>query len=130
MRIIFLDIDGVLNHPGTYCEGAPWRREAGELLPVPVAPECMARLNRLVAETGARIVISSSWRLFARWQDLGPALVRHGLVGEVVGETRRPTSSTTRPGLKRGARARAHRSRTSDSSAGGRSPSGCVYTPR
>jgi hypothetical protein len=89
-RIVFLDIDGVLNHAGTIGEDgedAPWRREAGELLRVPIAPECMDRLNRLVAQTGARIVISSSWRLFARWQDLGPALARHGLVGEVVGET-------------------------------------------
>lgn len=47
----------------------------------------MSRLNRLIAETDAQIVISSSWRLFARWQDLGPALARYGLVGEVVGET-------------------------------------------
>jgi hypothetical protein len=47
----------------------------------------MERLNRLIAETGAKIVISSSWRLFARWQDLGPALNRHGLVGDVIGET-------------------------------------------
>jgi hypothetical protein len=87
MNIIFLDIDGVLNHPGTYCEAAPWRREAGEILRVPVASECMARLNPLVDETGARIVISSSWRLFAHWQDLGPALKRYGLTGEVIGET-------------------------------------------
>ena len=87
MKIIFLDIDGVLNHPGTYACDAPWRHEPGEVFPIPVAPECVARLNRLVAETGARIVISSSWRLFAGWQDLGPALARHGLVGEVVGET-------------------------------------------
>jgi hypothetical protein len=83
MKVVFLDIDGVLNHCDTRCP-SPTR---GEPLPMPIEPQCMARLNRLIAETGAKIVISSSWRLFARWQDLGPALVRHGLVAEVIGET-------------------------------------------
>lgn len=82
--VIFLDIDGVLNHSNTRSDVLPTTREP---LPIPIAPECMARLNRLIAETGAKIVISSSWRNFARWQDLGPALVRHGLVGDVIGET-------------------------------------------
>lgn len=83
MKVVFLDIDGVLNHCGTRMAAAT----ESEPLPIPIAPECMTRLNRLVAEIGAQIVISSSWRLFARWQDLGPALVRHGLVGDVIGET-------------------------------------------
>jgi hypothetical protein len=84
VKVIFLDIDGVLNHAATRSDILP---TSGEPLPIPIAPACMTRLNRLIAETGAKIVISSSWRLFARWQDLGPALVRHGLVGEVIGET-------------------------------------------
>jgi hypothetical protein len=84
MRIVFLDIDGVLNHCNTRHNVSPTGTEP---LPIPIAPECMARLNRLIAETGAKIVISSSWRKFARWQDLGPALVRHGLVADVIGET-------------------------------------------
>lgn len=83
MKIIFLDIDGVLNH----CETRSGICSPTEPLPLPIAPECMARLNRLIADTGAKIVISSSWRKFARWQDLGPALMRHGLVGAVIGET-------------------------------------------
>lgn len=84
MRVLFLDIDGVLNHAATRSDVLP---SAAEPLPLPIAAECMARLNRLVAETQAKIVISSSWRTFAYWQDLGPALVRHGLVAEVIGET-------------------------------------------
>lgn len=87
MKVVFLDIDGVLNHPGTYCAEAPWRHEAEALLRVPVAPECMARLNGLIRDTAAKIVIRSSWRLFACWQDLAPALARYGLEGEVIGET-------------------------------------------
>lgn len=84
MKIIFLDIDGVLNHCDTRSDVLP---TTAEPLPIPIAPECMARLNRLIAETDAKIVISSSWRTFARWQDLGPALTRHGLVADVIGET-------------------------------------------
>jgi hypothetical protein len=84
VKIVFLDIDGVLNHSATRSDVLPTTKER---LPIPIAPECMARLNRLIAETGAKIVISSSWRTFARWQDLGPALARHGLVADVIGET-------------------------------------------
>ncbi len=84
MRVIFLDIDGVLNHCNTRDSRTP---TADEKLPIPLAPECVARLNRLVVETGAKVVISSSWRLFARWQDLGPALLRHGVVADIIDET-------------------------------------------
>lgn len=86
MKVLFLDIDGVLNHSDTRHNVAP---SDAEPLPLPIAPECMARLNRLVAETSAQIVISSSWRNFARSQrqDLGHALVRQGLIAEVIGET-------------------------------------------
>jgi hypothetical protein len=84
VRVLFLDIDGVLNKVDTNHCVTP---TAQEPLPIPIEPDCMTRLNRLIAETGCKIVISSSWRNFARWQDLGPALNRHGLVGEVIGET-------------------------------------------
>jgi hypothetical protein len=84
VRVLFLDIDGVLNHVNTRDQRVP---SDEDLLPIPIAPECMSRLNRLVVETGAKVVISSSWRKFACWQDLGAALVRHGLVADVIGET-------------------------------------------
>jgi hypothetical protein len=84
VRVLFLDIDGVLNKVDTNHCVTP---TAQELLPIPIEPDCMTRLNHLIAETGCKIVISSSWRNFARWQDLGPALNRHGLVGDVIGET-------------------------------------------
>lgn len=53
MRLIFLDIDGVLNghdqhrHPNGYCG---------------ISPGCVYHLNRIVRETGAELVISSAWR--------------------------------------------------------------------
>lgn len=88
MKIVFLDIDGVLNNPGTYApKDAPWRREEGDPIRIPIDEACMKRLNRILESSGASVVISSSWRLFAHWQELGPALVAHGMQGTVIGET-------------------------------------------
>lgn len=54
-RILFLDVDGVLNtHDG-------W--EAGHHGHDSLDPGPVARLNRLCARTGCRIVVSSTWRI-------------------------------------------------------------------
>ena len=50
-KIIFLDIDGVLNDDGTVPERGP-----------AVDPEMVARLSQIVSRTGADIVLSSSWK--------------------------------------------------------------------
>lgn len=59
--IIFLDVDGVLNHYGQF---AP--HPSGLLLSMrdrfPLDPACVARVLRLVSETGADVVLSSTWR--------------------------------------------------------------------
>ena len=53
--LIFLDVDGVLNgheqHPNGYCG---------------IKTECVYQLNRIIAETGAVLVISSAWRYMLR----------------------------------------------------------------
>lgn len=51
-KLIFLDIDGVLNDH-RYNEASM----SGAIL-----PECVARLNRILEATDARIVLSSAWR--------------------------------------------------------------------
>jgi hypothetical protein len=53
MRVIFLDIDGVLN-----CEKTPNPRK----FPYIVDPSLLGRLNRIVSLTGATVVLSSTWR--------------------------------------------------------------------
>jgi hypothetical protein len=50
-RILFLDVDGVLNHLDCF-------RNLGQKLD----PDCIARLNRLCEATGAKVVLSSAWR--------------------------------------------------------------------
>lgn len=54
MKVIFLDIDGVLN-----CKKTPNPRK----LPYVVDKKLLARLRRLLDRTGAKVVLSSSWRI-------------------------------------------------------------------
>ena len=59
MKYLFLDIDGVMNHE-------PWLLLANKRnLSSPefwFDPVCVDRLNRILSETGAKLVVSSSWR--------------------------------------------------------------------
>jgi len=73
IRVVFLDIDGVLNNPNT-------RR--GSILSLD--PVCIANLNRITRETGARIVVSSTWRRFDGINDI---LGHRGIIAEIIGIT-------------------------------------------
>jgi HAD domain in Swiss Army Knife RNA repair proteins len=53
VKVIFLDIDGVLN-----CTNTPNPRE----FPYIVDPKLLKRLKRLLQRTGAKVVLSSTWR--------------------------------------------------------------------
>ena len=53
MKVIFLDIDGVLN-----CRKTPNPRK----LPYIVDPKLLKRFKRLVERTGAKVVLASTWR--------------------------------------------------------------------
>lgn len=53
MKAIFLDIDGVLN-----CKDTPNPRK----FPYIVDPKLLKRFKRLLERTGARVVLSSTWR--------------------------------------------------------------------
>lgn len=56
LKVIFLDIDGVLNSEKYYTE------HLEDMMENPVDRECVRRLKSIVEATGAKIVISSSWR--------------------------------------------------------------------
>ncbi len=53
MKVIFLDIDGVLN-----CKATRNPRD----LPYVVDPKLLRRFKRLLDRTGAKVVLSSTWR--------------------------------------------------------------------
>lgn len=93
MVVVFLDIDGVLNSEqymrskkGTvYAEG--FQYPGLEWWADGLDPEAMERLNRLVEQTGAEIVVSSTWRLGGDVGWLQQLLEIKGFRGQVVGVT-------------------------------------------
>jgi hypothetical protein len=90
MKIIFLDIDGVLNHELWY------RRRHEELYSESILmqhpydnfdPLCIEQLNRIVDQTGAKAVVSSTWRHGKTVQELHALLTFVGFKGEVISKT-------------------------------------------
>lgn len=87
MRILFLDIDGVLNSSTFFQkmidEGKHHTNET-------LDPEAVRILNTIVSKTGCKIVISSSWRLCNTQQEITDTLWRFGLRGfknDIIGMT-------------------------------------------
>ena len=83
MKIIFLDIDGVLNSTSQQTPAI-----GNEFL-----PRCVTELNRIIALTDAKIVLSSNWRYLIHngYMDLtgfSILLRSHNVRGELVGFTR------------------------------------------
>lgn len=60
-RVLFLDVDGVLNHSGSYTGNA--------LGAQPIEPDAVALLNEVIDATGCYIVLSSSWRGMGELED-------------------------------------------------------------
>lgn len=61
-RVLFLDIDGVLNTHSAWRKGFNGHRDCD--------PDAMRRLNALCVRTGCRVVVSSTWRIgFYRGKD-------------------------------------------------------------
>lgn len=71
--VIFLDFDGVLvTVHDRYMAGSPY---------------CVAMLNEITDKTGAKIVVSSSWRCGNSVDELAVLLKKWGVTGEVLGKT-------------------------------------------
>ena len=102
MRVVFLDIDGVLNSEAYLRKLEEQHRQLGHTDPTrpkrdttcdcfklyhQIDRDAIVRLNRLVATTKAKIVISSSWRKLFDAPELHRILGEHGLVAEIIGET-------------------------------------------
>jgi hypothetical protein len=93
MKVIFLDIDGVLNSNDWYTNRK--KNNLTEQYPLTeFDPKAVERLNRIILETGAKIVVSSSWRAGRSVNELQDLLISVGVIGEVVGKTNRLTHDT------------------------------------
>lgn len=86
MKIIFLDIDGVLNS-WDYWYRVPKEERANEGTAGSFDDEAVERLNQVIEETGAVVCISSTWRMMFSSGDIEQFLRKRGFRGTVVGAT-------------------------------------------
>lgn len=87
LRLIFLDIDGVLNSERNIrklqMEQLPYRDEYGPLFD----PEAVDNLRQIIDNTGAKIVITSSWRYLFGFVELKEIWEKRRLPGKLHGIT-------------------------------------------
>lgn len=87
MKIIFLDFDGVMDNAkyDIYLNkhSLPEKDEFGVLFD----PDCIAALAQIIEQTGAKIVISSSWKDFMTKEEIDQMWQKRQLPGEVIDVT-------------------------------------------
>tara|TARA_Y100000310_G_scaffold118047_2_gene116771 strand:- start:3865 stop:4335 length:471 start_codon:yes stop_codon:yes gene_type:complete len=77
MKVIFLDIDGVINNAASIMKPGLHT----------LNPACVERLNRLCDETGAVVVVSSTWRKVWPLVALQQRFEEYGFTGRLVDRT-------------------------------------------
>lgn len=88
MKILFLDMDGVLNSEDWYNSRAkePYEGKLSELCSM-IDPDAVARLNDILRQTHCKIVLSSSWRCMEPITMVDRALKMRGLKTTLLGAT-------------------------------------------
>lgn len=94
MKVIFLDIDGVLNTSRNTANEVRVEENSMDK----ISREKIALLNTLIEDTGAKVVISSTWRKLYTQIELEEIFKNFGFVGEIIGMT--PCSSHGFRGLE------------------------------
>ena len=90
MKVIFLDIDGVLNSGALFMR---FHEQHGRVcgsggMHEQLDPEAIQRLNRLTEQTGAKIVLSSTWRMhYGSAEEAQEFFWRHDVEAPFVGMT-------------------------------------------
>jgi hypothetical protein len=81
MKVVFLDIDGVLN-------SRAWVKDLGRDRGLGhLEPAACARVQRLCDDTGAKLVISSTWRLIHKRAVIGDMFRARELTTTILGMT-------------------------------------------
>lgn len=81
MKVLFLDVDGVLNYRGFLQHG---QRPATE---DQICPVRAARIQEVCDRTGAVLVLSSTWRLSRTRRSMQAILKRRGVTAPIVDTT-------------------------------------------
>ena len=88
MNVIFLDIDGVLR---TYWSDCLWSQTLDESIPSHYkrlfSKDAIENLNYIVTLTGAKVVITSTWRLHYTLEELRKVFRERGFIGQIIGTT-------------------------------------------
>jgi len=82
MRIIFLDIDGVLN-----CQLHYEKKQGTTFIEHHICKERVGWLNELCSELGAKVVVTSTWRLGRTLNEMQDVLKEAGGSFEVISVT-------------------------------------------
>lgn len=91
-KIVFLDIDGVLNNWEWIERNRLELHDSTKYFD----PACVEKLNRILSVTGADVVLSTSWRIVHPRDELEGILRAVGVVANIVDETPRGTFNDRR----------------------------------
>lgn len=102
MKVIFLDNDGVIclsnNWGSRHKKQNQWgkRKLSMSASSIPVEyrfdnfdAKAIAVLNEILEQTGAEIVVSSDWRLYATLNELGEYYISQGIIKKPIGITKK-----------------------------------------
>lgn len=88
MKIIFLDFDGVIvTLESMFSRRFEGKLKEGGISHDPLSYLAVHFLNDIIEETGAKVVVSSVWRMGNTEQELQNILNKAGFKGEVIGRT-------------------------------------------
>ena len=102
-KLIFLDIDGVLNSQLYAEKHIKEDNESNTSVKYPMSeidPISVGFLNGLIEDTGAEVVISSTWRFGHTIEELQNILEQRGFKGKIIGFT--PDLHSKEPAALRG----------------------------
>lgn len=89
-KIIFLDIDGVLNHQSFYIKRHQEKLEGKFHIDYPnseFCPKSVSYLNEITSICNAEIVLSSTWRLGRTDEEIVKLFKEVGITGKYIGKT-------------------------------------------
>lgn len=86
-KVIFLDIDGVLNSESYYVEEISIEERRDNYPFNEISTERVKLLNKIINETKAGVVVSSTWRIGRTVDELQEILDKKGFEGEVLDKT-------------------------------------------
>lgn len=87
MKLLFLDIDGVMNSHHLWHKNKDKPKEAHTRWVDQIDPDACRLMERVVKETDCRVIISSTWRRIHPLAAIRGFFLHHGWKAPIVGKT-------------------------------------------